>query len=125
MVDRFLAGRDSSLCQVTPLNCAYQSLGCIYTVPMVSLSENYALRIRSNLVSDRVNLLCLNVSVNALVTNFHQPRSTLLMLLSAFHGGHPDEVFRIYAKALDEGYRFLSYGDSSIYANSDFFQKTE
>ena len=46
-----------------------------------------------------------------LVTNFHQPQSTLLLLISAFVGG---DWRRIYDFALRNGFRFLSYGDSSI-----------
>ena len=46
-----------------------------------------------------------------LVTNFHQPQSTLLLLISAFTGG---DWKRIYSYALEHGFRFLSYGDSSI-----------
>lgn len=49
--------------------------------------------------------------VNGLVTNFHQPKSTLLVLISAFIG--PDWK-EIYKEALKENYRFLSYGDSSL-----------
>jgi S-adenosylmethionine:tRNA ribosyltransferase-isomerase len=47
----------------------------------------------------------------ALITNFHQPGSTLLLLIAAFVG--PDWR-RIYKEALNENYRFLSYGDSSL-----------
>jgi len=49
-------------------------------------------------------------AVEALVTNFHLPRSTLLMLVCAF-GGY-DAVMRAYAAAVREGYRFYSYGDA-------------
>lgn len=49
--------------------------------------------------------------VNALITNFHQPHSTLLLLLAAFVG---DEWHRIYDYALANNFRFLSYGDSSL-----------
>lgn len=49
---------------------------------------------------------------DALITNFHQPCSTLLLLVSAFVGG--DAWRDIYRAALDNGYRFLSYGDSSM-----------
>jgi len=49
--------------------------------------------------------------VNALVTNFHQPRSTLLLLISAFIG---EDWEKVYQHAMDNGYRFLSYGDSSL-----------
>ena len=49
--------------------------------------------------------------VNRLVTNFHQPQSTLLLLVSAFTQGH---WRAIYDHALSHDYRFLSYGDSSL-----------
>ncbi len=49
--------------------------------------------------------------VDVLVTNFHQPQSTLLLLISAFVGG---DWHKIYDFALERGFRFLSYGDSSI-----------
>ncbi len=48
--------------------------------------------------------------VDALVTNFHLPRSTLLMLVAAFAGYRP--VMEAYARAVAEGYRFYSYGDA-------------
>lgn len=49
--------------------------------------------------------------VKMLVTNFHQPQSTLLLLVSAFIGG---DWRRIYDYALEHDFRFLSYGDSSL-----------
>lgn len=49
--------------------------------------------------------------VDILVTNFHQPQSTLLLLISAFVGG---DWKNIYDYALENGFRFLSYGDSSV-----------
>lgn len=49
--------------------------------------------------------------VDVLVTNFHQPQSTLLLLISAFVNG---DWKQIYNHALDDGFRFLSYGDSSV-----------
>ena len=48
--------------------------------------------------------------VDALLTNFHQPRSTLLALVAAFAGR--EAVLRAYRVALESGYRFLSYGDA-------------
>ena len=50
--------------------------------------------------------------VNGLITNFHQPKSTLLLLISNFLG---DNWKRIYQHALNHEYRFLSYGDSNLY----------
>ena len=49
-------------------------------------------------------------AVDRLITNFHLPRSTLLMLVAAF-GGH-EAVMAAYAEAVREGYRFYSYGDA-------------
>jgi S-adenosylmethionine:tRNA ribosyltransferase-isomerase len=46
-----------------------------------------------------------------LITNFHQPASTLLLLIAAFVG---EDWRAIYQAALDADYRFLSYGDSSL-----------
>ena len=49
---------------------------------------------------------------DALVTNFHLPKSTLLMLVAALMG--PERIRRIYAHAVARRYRFFSYGDGSI-----------
>lgn len=49
--------------------------------------------------------------VRTIVTNFHQPQSTLLLLVSAFVDGHWKEI---YDYALNHDFRFLSYGDSSV-----------
>jgi S-adenosylmethionine:tRNA ribosyltransferase-isomerase len=50
--------------------------------------------------------------VDKLVTNFHMPESTLLMLVCAFAG--TDFTMKAYKKALKENYRFLSYGDAML-----------
>jgi S-adenosylmethionine:tRNA ribosyltransferase-isomerase len=47
-----------------------------------------------------------------LITNFHQPKSTLLLLVSSYLG---EEWKKVYAHALSNNYRFLSYGDSNLY----------
>jgi S-adenosylmethionine:tRNA ribosyltransferase-isomerase len=49
--------------------------------------------------------------VKAIITNFHQPQSTLLLLVSAFVSGNWK---KIYEYALNNEFRFLSYGDSSL-----------
>jgi S-adenosylmethionine:tRNA ribosyltransferase-isomerase len=50
--------------------------------------------------------------VDALITNFHLPRSSLLLLVSAFAGR--EAVLRAYGEALRAGYRFYSYGDAML-----------
>ena len=49
--------------------------------------------------------------VDILITNFHQPRSTLLLLVAAFIG---KDWKSVYTYALENGFRFLSYGDSCL-----------
>ncbi|ADV27054.1 S-adenosylmethionine/tRNA-ribosyltransferase-isomerase [Pseudoxanthomonas suwonensis 11-1] len=51
-------------------------------------------------------------SVDALVTNFHLPESTLLMLVSAFAG--QERIFAAYRHAVEQRYRFFSYGDAML-----------
>ncbi len=49
--------------------------------------------------------------VDAIITNFHQPENTLMLLVAAFTGS---DWRKIYDYALSHDYRFLSYGDSSL-----------
>ena len=51
-------------------------------------------------------------SVDALITNFHLPESTLLMLVSAFAGNA--RILQAYRHAVAQGYRFFSYGDAML-----------
>jgi S-adenosylmethionine:tRNA ribosyltransferase-isomerase len=57
--------------------------------------------------------------VDVLITNFHLPKSTLLMLVSAF-GGY-DLIRRAYQEAIAEKYRFFSYGDAMIISQKHLF----
>ena len=50
--------------------------------------------------------------VNGLVTNFHQPKSTLLLIIAAITGEHWKYI---YEYALKNNYRFLSYGDGCLF----------
>ncbi len=56
-------------------------------------------------------------SVDALLTNFHLPESTLLMLVSAFAGY--DRIMQAYQHAIDKQYRFFSYGDAMLLTGTD------
>lgn len=58
---------------------------------------------------------CRIAMVDALITNFHQPGNTLLLLVAAFIG---ERWRNVYAHALRSGYRFLSYGDASLLVRS-------
>jgi S-adenosylmethionine:tRNA ribosyltransferase-isomerase len=51
-------------------------------------------------------------AVDAMITNFHLPRSTLIMLVGAFAGR--EEILRAYKIARQEGYRFYSFGDAML-----------
>lgn len=57
--------------------------------------------------------------VKGLITNFHQPKSTLLLLVSSFLGDDPEDSSplwrKVYDFALDNEYRFLSYGDACLF----------
>ena len=50
--------------------------------------------------------------IDGLITNFHLPESTLLMLVAAFIGYN--EAIELYKTAVDNNYRFFSYGDTSL-----------
>jgi len=95
-----------------------------YNLPNLNYSRREAFEALSAWLQER-NLTELNSStqiiilpgytfkvISGMITNFHQPQSTLLLLIAAFLG---DEWKRIYAHALSENYRFLSYGDSNLY----------
>lgn len=58
---------------------------------------------------------CEFLRTDALLTNFHLPQSSLLMLVSAFAG--LEFVLRAYAHAVENGYRFFSYGDCMLIVN--------
>jgi len=60
--------------------------------------------------------------VDAILTNFHLSESTLLMLVSAFAGR--EFILEAYRHAIDEKYRFFSYGDAMFIANIGYFKKT-
>ena len=51
-------------------------------------------------------------ATDGLMTNFHLPKSTLLMLVSALMG--TERMRAVYAHAVTQGYRFFSYGDASL-----------
>ena len=50
--------------------------------------------------------------IGALITNFHLPKSTLMMLISAFYDR--EKILKVYEEAVRERYRFFSYGDAMM-----------
>ena len=83
-----------------------EALGALITYMEANLMDNLQIGTRIIIVPGYEFKV-----VNVLVTNFHQPQSTLLLLISAFVKG---EWKRIYDFALANDFRFLSYGDSSV-----------
>ena len=63
------------------------------------------------LMASQYNLVRMVKVADILITNFHQPKSTLLLLVAAFIGNNWRKVYKY---ALDNNFRFLSYGDSSL-----------
>ncbi len=61
--------------------------------------------------------------LSGLITNFHLPKSTLLMLISAYAGR--DAVLAAYSEAIDKGYRFYSFGDAMFILNNKGIKWTE
>jgi len=92
-----------------------------------TLSKNEALKIIINFLEDNtLDFVEASTEImivpgykfritDSIITNFHQPKSTLLLLISAFVG---ENWKKMYQHALDNNYRFLSYGDSSLLMNN-------
>ena len=112
----------SEFCQVTPeaaarLNAIRQSGGrivCVGTTSVRTLETMAAEdgRIQSGAGETQIFIYpgVRIKAVDALITNFHLPQSTLLMLVSAFLGR--EEALRIYRVAVENNYRFFSFGDA-------------
>ncbi len=83
-----------------------ESLQAILQVMIESRQENMSGETRIFIFPGYRFKIC-----QGLITNFHIPKSTLLLLVGAFIG---DDWKKIYQEALDHGYRFLSYGDASL-----------
>lgn len=114
-------------CQVTPhtaalINQAHQSGGRIVAVgtTCVRTLESAAREAEPNervtAFNGETDLFILPGysfrTVDTMITNFHLPRSTLLMMVSAFAGRQ--RILEIYQEAMEEGYRFYSFGDAML-----------
>ena len=64
----------------------------------------------ANITLDDAYKIALENVVDALITNFHLPESTLMMLVSALYS--KEEIFKAYETAVSEKYRFFSFGDA-------------
>lgn len=107
-------------------NAKASDLNISQWTPYVANANISAVKALSNILKhlDNNNLSCLQAStqiiiapsyefkiVKYIITNFHQPKSTLLLLISAYLKGNWKEM---YQYALNNNFRFLSYGDSSL-----------
>jgi S-adenosylmethionine:tRNA ribosyltransferase-isomerase len=94
MIDRFEdLGYDEAL-QILIDYCKDHDLEAFQATTQIIIMPGYTIR-----------------SSKALITNFHQPGSTLLLLVAAFIG---EDWKKVYNYALEHNFRFLSYGDSSL-----------
>lgn len=77
--------------------------------------KNYLQQMNLNVITAKTAIMIMPgyqfTSVKALITNFHYPNTTLIMLVAAFIG---EDWQKVYKNALEHNYRFLSYGDSSL-----------
>jgi S-adenosylmethionine:tRNA ribosyltransferase-isomerase len=92
----------------------YSSLPLTWSESMIVL-KNYMHQMHLFSIAAKTGIMIMPgykfTSVKALITNFHYPNTTLMMLVAAFIG---DDWQKVYKNALDNDYRFLSYGDSSL-----------
>ena len=96
----------SGVCRTSLLRGACAAwVGAAHPVQMVTSSTQTAIEWQG-CQADRFRV------VDAMLTNFHLPKSTLLMLVAAFIGR--ERMDRDYHHAISNGYRFYSYGDTSF-----------
>lgn len=118
----FIIGAKLALQRPEPLTVSQWEVYEDHELREVSVEQSLT-AIKKNLQENNTDLLRAATSliiipaykpriIQGIITNFHQPKSTLLLLISAFVG---EEWHHIYQHALDNDYRFLSYGDSNLY----------
>jgi len=94
------------------INAAQRIVAVGTTTTRVLESQGLPLTVREGSTDIFIHPPYLPRAVGALLTNFHLPKSTLLMLISAFAGR--EFILRAYAEAIREHYRFYSYGDCML-----------
>mgnify|MGYP003582839272 CR=1 FL=1 len=105
---------DLMILQWDPYNADYINAGVSKKDAVESLKKWMVLNERQHLIIKTQIIIAPGYTfrvIDALVTNFHQPQSTLLLLVSALIG---NQWRTVYEYALNNNFRFLSYGDSSI-----------
>ena len=114
----------SEFCQVTPeaadtLNRVRQQGGRIVCVGTTSVRTLETMADEAGLIHPGAGETAIFIrpgvplrATDALITNFHLPQSTLLMLVSAMMGR--EETLRVYREAVEERYRFFSFGDAMM-----------
>lgn len=93
----------------------YSNDAALSSVEAIELLENYFEKSNSTMITGSTAIMLMPgytfKFIKGLITNFHQPKSTLILLIAAFTG---NAWRNIYNHALANNYRFLSYGDSSL-----------
>lgn len=93
-----------------------QRIICVGTTSVRTLESNYKKYHCFKATSEETDIFIYPgyqfEAVDAMITNFHLPKSTLIMMISAFGG--KELIWKAYQHAIDEKYRFFSFGDSMI-----------
>lgn len=107
---------DESAAQISQAVFEGRRVVCVGTTAMRTLEHAGSINLPLNPFSGWIDLFIIPGYqfrvVNAMLTNFHLPRTTLMMLVSAFAG--KDLIKKTYAEAIKEKYRFYSFGDAML-----------
>ena len=93
-----------------------QRIICVGTTSVRTLESNYKKYHTFKSTSEETDIFIFPgyefEAVDAMITNFHLPKSTLIMMICAFAG--QDLIWKAYKHAIEERYRFFSFGDSMM-----------
>lgn len=105
---------DNDCCFISAQDAYSEKLGKLSTRESLGYLRDYVIKMGGTIQGETQIFIVPGFNfrvVQQMITNFHQPKSTLMLLISAFIG---EEWKKVYAHALANNYRFLSYGDGSL-----------